>query len=542
MKKILIFIVLAIGFLQTARAQDWDRSGSCHVNANDPDPIYARTFRRPVVEATFKIIYPSGRICTGTLINRNTSDGDLGFYFLTARHCTDGMNFGSDHTLIFNYQSPDGASSSTPPNNRSLSDLQSGDADMPYFDVNGYEYRHTSRVELIAEYFWGDLSLCRIVTPIPPHFDVTYAGWNPNRFYNGGNPTADGSLQRFIGVHHPRGDIKKISTTPAIRWLENPIATGCYTITKVIDVLFGWIWRKRFSTSVICNYIDNPYINIPVWNHGITQPGSSGSGLFNSTNRLIGVLSFGASSCDFHALDQYGKLHANFSNAKVRNTLNPNHDYWVEWFGMDSRKIFCYDNLSLPGVNSRSGNYFPAKDYGPGNVVTLQARQTITAASDKDLHIFPEADYTFKAGKAVILGPGFDARSGALFVAEIGGCASAKEPDNQTALANMLAEIEVPRRKEFDMGQYLKGTVLQSDNLYANIYPNPAMENFTIKFNKEGTYKIELFTMVGVPVLQSTLKSGTEIRITLPQGLARGQYLVKMSDATHVISGVVVVQ
>jgi len=32
--------------------------------------------------------------------------------------------------------------------------------------------------------FWGDFAMFEILTPVPPHFNIAYAGWNPNKFNN----------------------------------------------------------------------------------------------------------------------------------------------------------------------------------------------------------------------------------------------------------------------------------------------------------------------------------------------------------------------
>lgn len=534
-------IMLLASCSTTVSAQGWGSALPCHFNVNDPFGPLATGYRRPVIDATFKIRYPNGT-CTGTLINRNVSDDEIGFYFLTAKHCHKDVDFSANLGLIFNYQSPDGITINTAPDNMGVTYAQSGSADMGTTS-NGYEYLHNSKVEVLAEFPWGDIALCRIVTPIPPHFEIAYAGWNPNRFYSGGNLTADGSDQRYATIHHPRGDIKKISTARSVKWLEMPWATGCYTITKVIDVLFGWIWKRRFSTSVICNYIDNPFLEVYPWHFGLSEEGSSGAGLFNASNRLIGVLKgFPTSGCVITVPDGFGKLHANYANAKMRNTLNPNHDLWTEWYGMSPRRIYCYDNLNLPGELVRSGNYFPAQDYRQGNLVTLRARDHISAAQVRDIHIYPNANYTFTAGNAIDLGPHFDAKAGAVFIAELGGCMGLKEPDNKPDFAELLSRIDVPQNKAFDIQKYTSGTILKSDEIYAEMYPNPTSGDFVIKFNNEGTYKIEVVNMVGISVHQTTVENSAEAKVKLPVELPPGQYIVRVNNTTNVFTGKIILK
>jgi len=293
MKRIIFLCVFAFLSIKSS-AQSWDESADCHINAQDNGADYARVYRTPPREATVKIRFSDGGTCTGTLMNRKTGNGNLGFYMLTAKHCTDGVDFNDMHTLYFNYQSPDGNSNNTAITNRGIEDEQSGaDPTNPLiFENDGYEYRHRTQLRLVEDFSWGDFALVEILTPVPPHFNISFAGWNPSLFHNGiqvGTPMD--FFEPYIGIHHPRGDIKKLSTAPYIHWNENPIATDCYTITVIIDVLFGWIWGHEISTQVICNWMDNPWFTVLGWQHGTTEPGSSGSGMFNRNNKQIGVLS-----------------------------------------------------------------------------------------------------------------------------------------------------------------------------------------------------------------------------------------------------------
>ena len=402
-----------------------------------------------------------------------------------------------------------------------------------------YQYHHRSRIRVVTMQYWGDLALCEIITPIPPHFNITYAGWNPSRF------AGLNSWGSFAGIHHPNGDIKKISQTANIAWLEHPVATGCYTITKVIDILFGWIWKKVISTSVICKFIDNPKFVVTTWLKGATEGGSSGSGMFSTQNRLFGTLngSYNYYTCsDVVNQDFYGKLHSNYPNASVRNTLNPNHDHWVDWYGMPSRKITCYPNLNLPGAPGVSGEYFPAQDYQAQNTITLQAVNNIT--TNAPINIYDGADYRFRAGNTIILDNGFDARPGSTFIAEIGGCQTSvnqKQPDPNAEILNALSQITVPKKKVFDASKYVKGSLIESGTgLLANIYPNPNNGQFAVKLSKAGDYTLRISDMLGKLIYTSQISNTTEFKIQL-SGYATGNYLVQISSSNEQFVGKVVI-
>ena len=85
MKKITKFLLLFLLQSIKVEAQRFDSSLGCNINVYDP--IISMGTWRPCVDATFKYWKATNSTCTGTLINRKTSDGSLGFYFITGRHC-----------------------------------------------------------------------------------------------------------------------------------------------------------------------------------------------------------------------------------------------------------------------------------------------------------------------------------------------------------------------------------------------------------------------------------------------------------------------
>lgn len=88
----------------------------------------------------------------------------------------------------------------------------------------------------------------------------------------------------ILGIHHPMGDYQKISKGKLLGKAN---------------------WKYRL--------LDGTHWEVS-WSTGVTQGGSSGSGLFNSSNELIGVLSAGASSCSNRSgTDIYGRFDRSFS-------------------------------------------------------------------------------------------------------------------------------------------------------------------------------------------------------------------------------------
>lgn len=541
MKKHLVISLIFCINITSLYSQRWGLAEDCHVNANDPN-YNNIPLRSNSISATVKL-YIKGTSTnswsSGTLINRNTSDSDVGFYILTAKHCIDEIDLNKEHYIYFNYQSPDGDNESTPVSNRGIVDGQSTS-----LSDNAHEYFHKSKLRVVSSFTWGDMALLEILTPIPVHFNISYAGWNPSRF--GTVISTDHLPTDFYGIHHPRGDIKKISGTNSILWLETPIATGCYTITTVIDVLFGWIWGNKVSTSVICNYVDNPWVTVADWQYGISEHGSSGSGFFDSSNELIGVLSGSLSTCDFKSTTTYGKLHANYSNSSIKNTLNPSHNVWVDLYGMSERKITRYTDLVLPGETGVSGHYFPANHYQSDNNLSLVADNTISTT--QPITIYDGADYEFVAGESITLGSGFTAESGSNFTARIGTSASLKSASSslEQGIIGKMKSIDLPKYKKFEIEKYLPN-VDENTLEISELYPNPNNGNFEFTVTNNNlsrtTIYVEILDVQGKKYYSESLIIENEHPANINKSdLPKGFYILKISNGEYTTNKKLVVK
>jgi lysyl endopeptidase len=101
----------------------------------------------------------------------------------------------------------------------------------------------------------SDVALIQLSSAPPAAWGVEYAGWD-----------ASGAIpQNATGIHHPSGDVKKIC-------FEN---NSPYTSTTG-GAQVWWISQ---------------------WEAGVTEPGSSGSPLFDQNHRIIGQLYGGAAAC-----------------------------------------------------------------------------------------------------------------------------------------------------------------------------------------------------------------------------------------------------
>lgn len=124
---------------------------------------------------------------------------------------------------------------------------------------------------------------------------VTYLGWTT------GSP---GSSDTLTGIHHPDGSFKRIS--------------------------FGAL--DGSST----NYWDVE------WSDGVTEPGSSGSPLFDKNKRFIGQLMGGDSSCSNQTgIDSYGRFNITYPNIQrwleIGGTISVNGSYNGEELGTPTK-------------------------------------------------------------------------------------------------------------------------------------------------------------------------------------------------------------
>ena len=185
--------------------------------------------------------------CTGAMLN-NTA-GDETPYFLTANHC--GIDAGNAASLVvyWNFQSP----ACGQQGGGSLSDFQTGST-------------------FLAASATSDFTLVLMDDPADPAHEVSFAGWD--------NSGADATSA--TAIHHPSTDEKSISFE--------------YDPTTVTSAL---------ETAVPG---DGTHVRVADWDVGTTEPGSSGSPLFDQDHRVIGQLYGGYAACGNDESDWYGRF------------------------------------------------------------------------------------------------------------------------------------------------------------------------------------------------------------------------------------------
>lgn len=216
-------------------------SGSCNNNVICPayDPWDAQ------IRSVAIITVNGSGLCTGTLINNCANNGTP--YFLTARHCLPGTNNVSTWVFRFNWESPSCTLNQNGPTNQTV-----------------------SGATLLAQNAGSDMALLQLNSTPPASYNVYYSGWDKSGTF----PTSQ------VAIHHPSGDVKKIS-------FDNQGAG---------QATYG---------SAQCWRIFN-------WESGTTEPGSSGSGLWDQNNRLIGQLYGGEANCSNNVNDYYGRFDVSY--------------------------------------------------------------------------------------------------------------------------------------------------------------------------------------------------------------------------------------
>ncbi|NBU91057.1 MAG: T9SS C-terminal target domain-containing protein, partial [Flavobacteriia bacterium] len=208
--------------------------------------------------------------CTGSLIN-NTSQ-DCKPYFLTALHCGVSATTANmtQWKFYFKYEAP---SCTNPSTAGTLDDyFITGCLRIADSGDNGGD----SGSDFLLVKLGSSTNEATIINNLKSaNFSAYWNGWNANTTATTGG----------VGIHHPSGDLKKISafsgTSVSAGWNGNGLLSH---------------WRQSWSSN------SN--------GHGVTEGGSSGSPLFNnSQGYIIGTLTGGSSTCNSPTSpDYYGKI------------------------------------------------------------------------------------------------------------------------------------------------------------------------------------------------------------------------------------------
>ena len=280
------FVVHGYRYIQLPEeySKDYGNSGGCHVNVNCSDGQNWQDEKNAVAVMLINGI----RWCTGSLIN--TTANDHRPLFLTANHCLISYDAESDSTtnltwftFYWDYESPGCTSLSDPTGST------------------------TTGAKIVANNKISDFALLRLSQdPLEKALTPYYLGWDRS-----GSAGTGG-----VGIHHPNGDIKKIST-----YGITPSSTYYEFIPVYVN---GDHWRVT-------------------WSAGVTEKGSSGSPLINNNKKIIGQLHGGLSYCidslkyGPNESDWYGKFSVSWTGNAPPASQDPKYwrrlNYWLDPLG-----------------------------------------------------------------------------------------------------------------------------------------------------------------------------------------------------------------
>jgi len=288
-------------------------SGACNNNVACPegDPWENE------INAVTRIVLGGG-LCSGSLITDVPQSGTP--YYLTANHCIQGAGSGGNWVFNFNYQS-----STCNGTSGSLSQSLTG-------------------CSIKASNAGSDFALVQLNNTPPAAYGAFYAGWDNS----GASPTNQ------VGIHHPSGDIKKIS-------FDNNPATNAN---------FGGAACWRIAT----------------WEDGTTEGGSSGSPLFDQNHRIIGQLYGGEASCSNNVNDYYGRFGVSWAtgstaSTRLRDWLDPQNTGTTAMDGFDpNAPAFALDASSQALSGVEDGATICAQEVIPVYTLRNAGSTTLTSA------------------------------------------------------------------------------------------------------------------------------------------------------------------
>jgi len=257
-------------------------SGGCNIDVVCPE----RAGWELEIASAGGISYGGGLFCSGSMVNNMEQDGTP--YFLTAYHCGVRADNAASLVVYWNFETsecdgtPDGV----------LSDFTSG-------------------AVLRAENSQSDVTLVELISVPDPAYGVNYAGWDN---------TPDEYTLPGVCIHHPAGDEKRIS------FEEDPMSTTNYG-------------NNNASPS-------GTHVRVEDWDLGTTEPGSSGSPLYNGNHRIIGQLHGGSAACGNDLPDWYGRFSLSWTGADLAEWLDPNNVLGGQFGGVDSYDPFAFPTVS----------------------------------------------------------------------------------------------------------------------------------------------------------------------------------------------------
>ncbi|MCP4178926.1 MAG: T9SS type A sorting domain-containing protein [bacterium] len=295
-------------------------SGDCNMNVlcSDADDW------RDQIRSVCMIVSDGNGFCTGALINNTDEDGTP--YILSANHCV-----ASPSLLVFwfNWESE----TCTNP-------------------INSPSYNSLSGAVTRSSNYLSDFWLIEMNNKPPIDYNVYYSGWSIENM----------ASTKSVSVHHPDGDIKKISFD------DDPCVSSDYGPSP---------------------YSPDSHWEIQSWDRlTTTEPGSSGAPLYDQNRRIIGQLHGGDAACGNTYPDYYGKMSVSWdrggsSSSRLSDWLDPQNFGLLTLDGIDQKDL-AYDlDIQVLNVISPINEYIGGEIITPIITVRNRGIQTVTTFTAK---------------------------------------------------------------------------------------------------------------------------------------------------------------
>ena len=241
--------------------------------------------------------------CTGALINNAAQDNAP--YFLTAAHC--GIDAINDASVVvyWNFESSACREPGTPASG------EVADGDLSQFNT-GSIFRAADDT--------SDFCLIEMDDPIDPSFNLFFSGWS----------RSSEEASTAVAIHHPGVAEKRIS------FEFDPTTT-----------------TSGFDPAIVPN---GTHVRVADWDIGTTEPGSSGSPLYDQNGHNIGQIHGGPAACGNDDSDYYGRVSVSWAGG---GTPNSGLRAWLDPFdtgviSMDGR--YLDESLHVESVEISEGN------------------------------------------------------------------------------------------------------------------------------------------------------------------------------------------
>ncbi|MGY8791978.1 MAG: trypsin-like serine peptidase, partial [Pseudomonadales bacterium] len=292
------------------------------MNVNCPDGASWVNERNSVV----MLVSGSSGFCTGALVNNVLNDGKP--YVLTANHCYDNP---ASWVFRFNWEAVACNNPGGSPSFLSLSGAV-------------LRSRRTPTDFCLVEITGGLTN-----NTVPASHSPFFAGWDNS----GDIPSTT------VCIHHPAGDIKKISFDDDAASVSQSMGSSEANSTWTVQ------WDRNTTT----------------------EGGSSGSPLFDQNHRVIGQLWGGGASCNnLNAPDYYGRFSQSWEPTSSNQTNQLKH--WLDPNGLGAGFIDGFDPSGASAAEFDAGvsnaslveTAVCATDYTPSFTLSNPGSETLTSA------------------------------------------------------------------------------------------------------------------------------------------------------------------